>query len=618
MPPGGGREPDAAGSRGTVRDASGLPLPGVAVTLGRDERPPLVARTDGIGRFAFDAPFGRYALTAELAGFQTAVRPNVMAGTDRVTLDIVLELGKFTEETQVVARAPRVFTAAEPTAPATVDQEIIKIAPVQGLRDHSALPLLPGTVRGPDGLISISGSRSWQGTVLADGLRESDPVSGEAVLSLPISAIANTQVDPPLPPAEAGPATGGVTLVNTKPAMDTFTFSVQGLLPRPRLDIDGGVALEAWHPTFGLSGPLVKGRAWLAEAVEDRWERFQTTTVVGKQDTSISGWTSFTRLDMKPRGSHHVTLRLIVTPDSSSHYGLGAFEPADTVPDLKKTGVSAAVTDRVALGDRSTLDSDVHVKRVQLEMTSGGNLPYVIGHERVAGNYFKNLNQTASRVEVGATLATGVVKWHGEHLIKAGAAIGYTTVTGVEDSRPVDYVRSNGTLARRYEFSGPGAFDASLVDGGLFAQDTWALRPGLKGGPGGTVGCQHGRQRPGALAARRRELRPAARLRRRCRAGSASSPTRRCWPRASSPAARRGDEMLYDESGQQLQSSRLFTNRTDGSGPQPPTSLIWNVQLDQTLKGGWMARLAYQERVGRGDYAVQPTIDRAAGRRAGR
>ena len=89
-------------------------------------------RTDEIGRFTFDVPSGSYALTAELAGFETAVRPDVVAGTDPATLDIVLALGKFTEETQVVARAPRVFTAAEPTAPATVDQEIIKIAPVHG------------------------------------------------------------------------------------------------------------------------------------------------------------------------------------------------------------------------------------------------------------------------------------------------------------------------------------------------------------------------------------------------------------------------------------------------------------------------------------------------------
>ena len=41
-------------------------------------------------------------------------------------------------------------------------------------------------------------------------------------------------------------------------------------------------------------------------------------------------------------------------------------------------------------------------------------------------------------------------------------------------------MRSDGTLSRRYEFSGPGALDASLADGGLFVQDTWTVRARLK------------------------------------------------------------------------------------------------------------------------------------------
>ena len=51
------------------------------------------------------------------------------------------------------------------------------------------------------------------------------------------------------------------------------------------------------------------------------------------------------------------------SPDWSSHYGLGAFEPAETVPDLSTTGVSVAVIDRVALGDTATLDSHIHARR---------------------------------------------------------------------------------------------------------------------------------------------------------------------------------------------------------------------------------------------------------------
>jgi hypothetical protein len=589
--------------QGKVADASGLPLPGVTVTLTRDERPPLVVRTDGMGRFTFEVPAGSYTVTAELAGFDAVVRPGLTVGPEPVTLDIVLALGKFTEKTEVVARAPRVFTASEPTAPATVDQEIIKIAPVHGQEYNAALPLLPGAVRGPDGLITLSGSRSWQGTVLADGLRETDPVSGEASLSIPISSVANTQVFSPLPPASAGPATGGVTLVNTKAALDTFMFSVQGLFPRPRLDVGGGISLESWHPTIGVSGPVAKGRAWLSQSVDYLWERYRTTTVAGPQDTSVSNWTSFTRLDMKPGGSHLVTFRLIVTPGTSSHYGLGAFEPADTVPDLRTTGVSAAVVDRVALGGRTTLDSYVHVKRVQLDMTAGGTLPFVVGHERVYGSFFRDVNQTSSRIEAGATVAREVGGWHGAHLIKAGAAVGYMSVTGVEANRPVAYVRSDGSIARHYQFLGPGSLDARLADAGLFVQDTWAVRAGLNVDLGARWDLNSAAAGlalwPRAVVSY--DLRPNAT---KVSGGIGIVADKALLATPLFPSRQARIETLYNESGQVTQ-SRVFANQSEA--PLGVTrSLAWNLQLDQTLKGGWMARVSYQERHGSDEYRIQP------------
>jgi len=592
--------------QGKVSDTSGLPLPGVTVSLTHEAGAPLVVHTDEVGHFAFDVPRGRYTLTAELSGFQPAVQPNLTAGAEPLTIDIVLELGGFKEETQVIAQAPRLFTAAEPTAPATVDQEIIKMAPVQGMRYDSALPLLPGTVRGPDGLISVAGARSWQGTVQVDSLREGDPVSGEPRLSLPISAIDNVQVYSPLPPAEAGPATGGVTLVNTKAAVDAFMFSVLGLFPRPRWSSTGTSGIESWQPTFGFSGPVVKGRVWLAEAVEYRYERFQSTTVVGTQDSSVQGWTSFTRLDAKPGGPHHVTLRLIITPDYNTHFGLGAFEPADTVPDLHTTTVSIAVIDRVALGNSTTLDSHLHVKRVSLDITSDGLRPYLIGHERIAGSYYKTLNHSAYRFEAGTTWSRAIADWHGQHLVKAGVAVGFLTVSGAEENRPVNYLRSDGTLTRRYEFSGPGALDARLTEGGAFAQDTWTVRAGLKVDVGARWDANTAATGqafwPRAVVSY--DLRPNSTKLSAGIGGFSDKPLlgARVFPQRQ---ARR--EMLYDASGQNLQVSRLFTNRTV-TPLAIPCALAWNVQLDQPLGIGWMARAGYQERRGRREYAVQPTV----------
>ncbi len=598
--------------QGKVSDSSGLPLPGVTVMLTHEAGMPLVLHTDGVGHFTFDVPYGRYTLTAELSGFETAVRPNLTVGPDPVTVDVALDLGGFREETQVIAQAPRVFTAAEPTAPATVDKEIIKMAPVHGMRYDSALPLLPGAVRGPDGLITIAGARSWQGTVLVDHMREGDPVSGEPMLSLPIAAIDNVQVYSPLPPAEAGPATGGVTSVNTKAAVDTYMFTVLGLLPRPRFSSDGTSGIESWQPTFGFSGPLSKGRVWLAQSVEYRYERFQFETVAGRQDSSVHGWTTFSRLDLKPRGPHHLTLRLVVTPDSNRHYGLGAFAPSDSVPDLHTTGVSVAVLDRVARGGSSTLDSHLYVKQVAMDLTSDGSRPYVIGHDRIRGSYYRTLTRTAYRFEAGAAWSKAVAKWYGEHLFKAGVAVGYMTVSGNEQSLPVDYVRSDGTLSRRYEFSGPGALAASLADGGLFVQDTWTVRSRLKVDLG--VRWDANTAATGTAfwprAVMSYDLRPNST---KITSGIGGFIDKPLLAASAFPQRQARREMLYDATGQVLESSRLFTNRMV-TALAIPRSLAWNVQLDQTLKGGWMARAAYQERAGHREYTVQPTV---VGRDAG-
>jgi hypothetical protein len=591
---------------GKVSDTSNLPLPGVTVSLTHEAGPPLVVHTDEVGHFVFDVPRGRYTLTAELSGFQIEVRPNLVAGPEPLRVDIVLELGGFKEETQVVAQAPRVFTTAEPTAPATVDKEIIKMAPVQGMRYDSALPLLPGAVRGPDGLISVSGARSWQGTVVVDHMRESDPFSGEPRLSLPITAIDTVQVYSPLPPAEAGQATGGVTLVNTRAAVDSYSFSIMGLVPRPRFSSGGTSGIESWQPTFGFSGPLVRGRVWLAQSIEYRYERFQSNTVEGPQDSSLHGWSSFTRLDVKPRGPHHFTLRVLATPDRNRHYGLGAFEPADTVPDLHISGVSVAVIDRVALGENATLETYIHAKLLTLDLTSDESRPYEMAHERIYGSYFRTLHQQSQRYDAGTTWSRVLVKWHGEHLFKAGFSGAYVTGSGFEVNRPVEYVRSDESLSRRYEFSGPGSLAASLTEGGAFVQDDWAVGAGFKASLGATWDASTSTRGqalwPRAVVSY--DLRPnSTKL-----TGGVGVFTDKSLLAPLVFAERQArTESLYDASGQALLSSRLFTNRLAGR-LSPPRATTLNVQLDQTLRGAWMARAGFQQRLGRHEWTVNPVI----------
>src|SRR5688572_9961927 len=89
---------------GTVRDASGAVLPGVTVTitsLARKTTDSVVSNESGIFVKERLLP-GEYSVQAELAGFRTAVIPNVVVGVDAQTpVEFVLQVGEVSEQVTV-------------------------------------------------------------------------------------------------------------------------------------------------------------------------------------------------------------------------------------------------------------------------------------------------------------------------------------------------------------------------------------------------------------------------------------------------------------------------------------------------------------------------------------
>src|SRR5436190_2188933 len=104
---------------GRVADATGLPLPGVTLTVqGADISRTFV--TDGEGRYRFlELAPGDYKLTSTLQGFATHVRERVVVGVGQtVEIPLTLSIGALTETVNVTAPSPMVD--AKQTGTATV------------------------------------------------------------------------------------------------------------------------------------------------------------------------------------------------------------------------------------------------------------------------------------------------------------------------------------------------------------------------------------------------------------------------------------------------------------------------------------------------------------------
>jgi hypothetical protein len=113
---------------GRVADATGLPLPGVDVTLqGTDINRTFTTGIDGRYRFLDLAP-GDYKLTSALTGFATSVRDRVVVGVGQtVDLPVTLAVGTLTETVKVTAPSPMVDVRQTGTATNVTIDELTNI-----------------------------------------------------------------------------------------------------------------------------------------------------------------------------------------------------------------------------------------------------------------------------------------------------------------------------------------------------------------------------------------------------------------------------------------------------------------------------------------------------------
>ena len=166
---------------GVVRDNSGAVLPGTIlaatnVDTGLDVR----TITDESGAYAFPLlrP-GRYRLMAEKQGFQRLIRENVIVNTsERLRLDIAMEVGAVTETVTVTAQTP-LLQSEQATLGHVVEGRTITSIPLATRNFTQILGTSAGVVgaimnadnrgTGSDS-VSVNGARRGSNNLLVDGV----------------------------------------------------------------------------------------------------------------------------------------------------------------------------------------------------------------------------------------------------------------------------------------------------------------------------------------------------------------------------------------------------------------------------------------------------------------
>jgi Carboxypeptidase regulatory-like domain/TonB dependent receptor-like, beta-barrel len=211
---------------GTVRDASGAVVPGVKVVVSNQQTGlNRETKTGSNGDYVVPLlPAGTYLVTAEQAGFKTAIRSDVVLTVEQIQrLDLTLAPGAVAETVEVQANALVLDTASASVGHTITEKQVTEL-PLNGRNFLQLLFLGAGAVettgeqggmrQGVGNAISIMGARPTSNNFMIDGTANIDAAIGTPAAVLSVDAIQEFKEQTTTYSAEYGFSSNQINIVS--------------------------------------------------------------------------------------------------------------------------------------------------------------------------------------------------------------------------------------------------------------------------------------------------------------------------------------------------------------------------------------------------------------------
>ncbi len=559
--------------------------------------------TDADGKYALEGlPPGNYTVEAtfsELSAEQTiTVEPNQV-------VQVPLQLKPREVKTSVTVTASDPDAGPAPTE--TITEKIVQNAPNIDETFESSLPLVPGVVRGPDGLINLKGARNTQSGALMNSANVTDPATGSPALSLPLDVVSSVQViSNPYDP-QYGKLTGAVSNVETKTGnYEGYHFSIQNILPRPRERGGSIVGIGAFTPRMMFTGPIVKDRIAITQSFEYRFVQTPVNSLPPLQrDTKFEGFNSYTQVDMNISSRQTATVSLAEYPQKLDFLGLNTFTPQPSTADYHQRGYQLSAQDRYLVGEKGVLVSQFSFKRFDVDTTAQNNEPYQLLVDTTEGGFFNRQSRRATRFDLQETYQFAPWRFLGSHQVKVGMDYAHSSYNGRETFLPVELIGASGSPIERITFTPPTSFGTDENETSWFVADQWSpfhrltFDLGVRFDNDTVTGSTHAAPRAGVLLV----LTSDGKTLLKGGAGVFYDKVPLTLPVFEHLPDR--TVSVLGPSGQVL-SSTSYLNQITG-GLQNPRSTSWNVALERQVSEHFSVRVGYEQRNTARDFVVSPT-----------
>jgi hypothetical protein len=602
--------------QGQAKPLEGIPLKLSGASLGAES---LSVLTDAEGHYQFtQLVAGVYSLETTLQGFNPFAKSITLNQNETHVEDVGLQLSRVTTQVDVKAQSATVAEQSQdPNAKLT--SRNFRALPTAELKFKEALPLVPGVVRTQDGKLSIKGEVESQGMLLLDSAQMVDPITGSMAIGIPVGAIQTLNVYKTPYNAQYGSFSGGLSTIETKPPSGRWDYGVTDFIPGVRGKNGHMVGISAETPQVSFEAPIVKGKLNFSE-VFDYTLKKQPVRGLAWPDNEIitEGSNSFTTLQAIFSSRHLLTTNIDVFPMRTQYANINSLVPQSASSNYGQTGVSVGVNDSYQFGSGALLSTVFRYTRFDSNAYGQGPEDMLVTPEGWGGNFFNTWTRTGNQFEALPIFQLAPKSWLGSHELKIGADFTHRSFTGSSESRPVQLLREDGSLAQRNEFQGGGSLNGGDTEIAEFVQDHWSLNDHLAL----NLGVRLSSESIGRSAA----LAP--------RAGLAYSPgqDRKTILRAGAGLFYDRVPLLadsfsqnpmrvvssFDQSGFLLGSPAAFQNaylssdpglstlRTVGDFGTSPRNFTWNLEVDRELTQTVILRLSYLQSQTRNLFVLNP------------
>jgi Carboxypeptidase regulatory-like domain/TonB-dependent Receptor Plug Domain len=438
------------------------------------------AESDPTGAFTMTLPApGDYLITVERDGFYPLKDRTVhIQGGEELTLSVATVREVFQSE-NVNAETSPVDIGQTHNEERLTGTEVNDIPYSSSHSLRNALPLLPGVVTDSNGTLHVNGSQENQVQYLLNGFDITNPITGQFQTGLAVEGIRSIDLNSGRYSPEFGKGSAGVLSIHTENGTDAFHYTATDFIPG--LDLKQGLHLGNWYPRVGISGPIVRGRAWFSDTFDFEYNQSVVTGLPHSQDTR-SGWAGNNLLhtQLNLTSANIVFADFLVNISDQGRLGLGPLAPVSTTTTMRTREYLASIKDQQYFGHGMLLEFGfARTKFSNAQIPQGTGL-YTLTPTGNSGNYFVNSRQSAVRDQglVHAYLA----KFHlaGTHQIEAGTDLDWLHYNGNFMRTGYQVFGESAQLISQTLFGHAANFGVDDREAAVYVLDTWRIAEGLQ------------------------------------------------------------------------------------------------------------------------------------------